>query len=410
MSRFGTIAVPAGFRDSPDRALAIGEVVASAYQVHDEIARTDTGIVYEARDLQLDRLVAIKVGWRDPGTPSLAVEARRCAAVRDPCAVQVHAIGTHHGAEFAVGERVIGRLLRDELIEPLPVEVYLARLRALVGAVARAHEAGIAVGDLSGASVLVTSEGRMVLGRLSLSQVPAFGAQVVAPEVARGDVSADDPGAAEAIDLFALGCLAIELARGTPPHAAEPPPRLGDLRPDLPDELADVVAWLIAPDPTARPRSARDVLSQLDAIAERSAARVRTVRVLVVDDDLGRARWLRSLARRGHAGAIVEIATEGTDAAHKLVRDMPDLVFIDATLTGVMNALELCMYARGLDDQIGGKLCLVGEVSARDHALLAEATARFLPDDARLADAVLDIVRDSATAALRARRPSKVTG
>src|SRR5271154_2495259 len=109
MARSGTFAAPAGFRDSPDRALATGEVVASTYQVHDEIARTDTGIVFEARDMLLDRLVALKLAWRDPGTPPLLGEARRCAAVRDPCAVQVHGMGTHRGAEFAVGERVLGR-------------------------------------------------------------------------------------------------------------------------------------------------------------------------------------------------------------------------------------------------------------------------------------------------------------
>ena len=45
-------------------------------------ARTDTGVVFEARDMLMDRLVAIKLAWRDPGTPSLILEARRCAAVR----------------------------------------------------------------------------------------------------------------------------------------------------------------------------------------------------------------------------------------------------------------------------------------------------------------------------------------
>ncbi len=46
---------PAGFRDSVHRALANGEVVASTYQVRDEIARTDDGCVFEARDMLLDR-------------------------------------------------------------------------------------------------------------------------------------------------------------------------------------------------------------------------------------------------------------------------------------------------------------------------------------------------------------------
>lgn len=415
----GTFQPPPGYRDSPGRPLTPGEVIASTYAIRSEIARTETGVVFEARDMMLDRLVAMKLGWRDPGMPSLIVEARRCAAVRDPCSVAIHGMGNHHGAEFVVGERVTGELLREQLGHRLPVEAYLARLRALVAAVVRAHEAGIAIGDLSGSTVLVDPDGRMVLGRLSLSQVPAFGplGQVLAPEVVRGEIEATDPAAAEAIDLYGLGCLAIELAHGEPPfgaddrevvlrgHAYLQPPRLVDLRPDLPGELADLVEWLLAKQPAARPSSARDVLAQIDAVIERHGARSRTIRVLVVDDDTARARWLWSLARRAHASAVVEIASEGTDAAHKLNRDKPDLVFVDAALRGVMNALELCMYARGLESEHRSQLVVIGEVSPRDRALFAGAEVPFLPDDRQLAGAVLDRVRLAVAEEPRRRRP-----
>jgi serine/threonine protein kinase len=402
----GSFSPPAGFRDSTHRALTPGEVIASTYQVRDEIARTDDGIVFDARDMLLDRPVALKLAWRDPGTPSLIAEARRCAAVRDPCAVQVHGMGTHNGVEFAIAERATGHLLKAELAEQLPPDRYLARLRTLVAAVARAHEAGIAVGDISGSTVLVAGD-RLVLGRLSLSQVPAFGphGQILAPEVVRGDVEASDPAAAEAIDLYGLGCIAVELATGEPPfadadpsrelegHAHLAPPRLADLRGDLPGELADLVDWLLAKQPAARPRSVADVLLQLDAIIERIGSRTRPLRVLIIDDDTARARWLWSLARRAHAAANVETASEGTDAAHKLNRDQPDLVFIDAALKGVMNALELCMYARGIEALARAELVLIGDVTDRDHGLLSAAHVTFLADDARLGEAFLDRVR-----------------
>jgi serine/threonine-protein kinase len=406
VSGLGSFSPPAGFQDSTQRVLSPGEVIASTYQVKGEIARTDDGVVFEARDMLLDRPVALKLAWRDPGTPSLIAEARRCAAVRDPCAVQVHGMGTHNGVEFAVAERVQGTLLTAELAQPLAPDRYLARLRTLVAAVARAHEAGIAVGDISGSTVLVTNN-RLVLGRLSLSQVPAFGphGQILAPEVVRGEVEAGDPDAAEAIDLYGLGCVAIELATGAPPfsdadparelegHAHDPPPRIADLRNDLPGELSDLVDWLLAKQPAARPRSVADVLLQLDAIIERIGSGVRPLRVLLVDDDTARARWLWSLARRAHAAANVETASEGTDAAHKLNRDQPDLVFIDASLRGVMNALELCMYARGIEALSRAELVLIGDVTDRDHGLLSAAHVTFLADDANLGDAFLDRVR-----------------
>ena len=423
MARSGSFQAPPGFRDSTARTLNHGDVVASTYAVREEIARTDTGIVYEARDMMLDRLVALKLAWRDPGMPSLILEARRCAAVRDPCSVAIHGMGNHLGTEYVVGERVIGRLLGEVLARPPPAAEHLAKFRTLVAAVTRAHEAGIAVGDISGATVLVDDDGRMVLGRLSLSQVPAFGplGQILAPEVLRGDVEASDPSAAEAIDLYGLGCVAIEMASGKPPfydadherartielrcHATEPAPRLAQLRPDLPVELSDLVEWLLEKRPVERPRSARDVLAQLDAIVDRLGTATRSLRVLIVDDDAARGRWLWSLARRAHPAAQVEIASEGTDAAHKLNRDLPDLVLVDATLRGLMNAYELCMYARGLETEQRAQLVLVGEATERDRALFEGAAVNCLPDDTQLGSAVLDRVRLAAEEPPRRRRP-----
>jgi CheY-like chemotaxis protein len=415
----GSFSAPAGFRDSPARPLGHGEVVASTYAIRDEICRTDTGIVYDAHDMMLDRPVAVKLAWRDPGTPALLAEARRCAAVRDACSVQVHGMGVHNGVEFVVGERVEGHLLRDELLKPLAEELYLTRLRTLIAAVTRAHDGGIAVGDISGSTVLVdTGVDRLILGRLSLSQVPAFGphGRILAPEVVRGDAEASDPAAAEAIDLYGLGCIAIEMASGAPPfadedpavemrgHAQEPPPRIADLRPDLPSELSDLVDWLLAKSPNARPRSAGDVLLQLEAIIERLGTRMRTLRVLIVDDDTARARWLWSLCRRAHAAAVVEIASEGTDAAHKLNRDQPDIVFVDATLRGVMNALELCMYARGLEGGTRSQMVLVGDIPERDKSLFASADIAFIADDAMLPNAILERVRQAFTERPRVRK------
>ena len=419
MSRSGSYLAPPGFRESQTPALNHGEVVASTYAIRHEIARTDTGIVFEARDMLLDRMVVLKLAWRDPGMPSLLAEARRCAAVRDPCAVAIYGMGNHQNTEYVVGERTTGQLLRDQLHPILDPGPYLAKLRTLFAAVARAHEAGIAVGDISGSTVLIDRDGRMVLGRLSLSQVPAFGprGQILAPEVVAGVVEAADPSAAEAIDLYGLGCIAVEMACGTPPyasgtpdeelrgHASGPIPRIADLRTDLPVELSDLVEWLLAKRPVLRPRSAQDVLAQLDAIIDRLGAATRSLRVLVVDDDTPRARLLWSLARRAHPAVQVEIASEGTDAAHKLNRDLPDLVFVDSTLRGVMNAYELCMYARGLEAEQRSQLILIGDINERDRGLFDAAGVASLSDDAMLGSAVLDRVRAAIAEPPRRRKP-----
>lgn len=368
--------------------------------------------------MMFDRAVALKLGWRDRGATSLLDEARRCASVAASCAVQIHGAGTHNGAEYVVGERIEGKLLQHKLVRSLPDAVYVARFRALVEAVACAHAAGVAIGEISGATVLVDPNGRMVLGSLSLSQVPVSGrhGRVFAPEVVRGDVEASDPRAVEAIDLYGLGCIAIEMAQGAPlfasddadvearRHVLELPPKLADLRPDLPGELSDVVDWLLTKEPEARPRSASDVLSQLSAIIDRLVQGTRSLRVLIVDDDAGRARWLRSLARRAHGSAIVEIASNGSDAAHKLNRDQPDLVFVEAGLRGAMSAFELCMYARGIEGGSHSQILLLGDVSERDQALFSDVQATKVTDDGSVANSILDRIRSAARDAHKNRR------
>jgi len=410
--------VPPGFRDSPELAVAKGDLVGASYTVRDEIARTSDGVVVEAKDMLLDRLVAIKLAWKDPGLPSMMFEARRCAAVRDSCAAGIYGMGTHQGIEYIVGERIVGTLLAEVLEKPLGSEAYMTKLRGIVAAVARAHDAGIAIGDISGSTVLVGPDERLVLGRLSLSQVPAFGphGQILAPEVVRGEVEPSNPAAAAMIDVYGLGCIAIEMARGAPPfadddhevelrgHAHDPPPRLADLRTDLPGDLSDLVEWLLSKHPSQRPPSAAEVLSQVDAIQHRSGTVSRTLRVLIVDDDTARARWMWSLARRAYAAASVEIASEGTDAAHKLNRDHPDLVFIDGALRGVMNALELIMYVRGLEAEQQAQIFVIGSVSSRDRTLFENVSVPFIDDDATLATSILARVRAVAQAPPRRRK------
>jgi len=198
-----------------------GDLVGGCYTVRDVIAQVEDGVVVEAKDTLLDRLVAIKFG--SPEAQPLMFDARRVAQVRDPCAAAILNMGHHRGVEYVVGERLQGTLLKDMLDARLPADEYMAKLRGVTAAVARAHAAGITLGDVSGHTVLVGPDGRLVLGRLSLSQVPSLGParQILAPEVIRGEAHGMNPAAAARIDLYALGCVAIELARGVPPFALD---------------------------------------------------------------------------------------------------------------------------------------------------------------------------------------------
>jgi CheY-like chemotaxis protein len=419
---------PSGFRDSPVGAVSPGEVILSTFRVGESIARTDTGEVFAGWDMLLERAVAMKIAWRDPGTPPLLPEARRCAAVMDPGAVEIYQIGTHHGLETIVAERVEGGMLAGWAPGGASPEDVLEVLRAAVHAVAAAHDAGIAVGELSGHTIAIDPGGmRVVLGRLSMSQVPAVGPDDVclAPEVIAGQVSAQDPAAAGAIDLYGLGCVAVLLATGRAPfspsfgnhllmhHLQTIPPHLSAGRPDLPGELADLVAELLAKDPAARPASAAIVRDQIDAIVARAWASRRGCRILVIDDDPEQARILASLARRAHPRATVLTATSGTDAVSRMRRDHPDLVFVDAGLGGAMNALELCMMVNAGEDVGGGRLVVVADrFDPRDRGVFAQVGARdLLVRDTGLGDAIALLVRGVVESPRPVGpRPRRVTG
>jgi CheY-like chemotaxis protein len=426
-----TFAAPAGFRDSPQPPLAAGEVVGSTYQIRRELARADDGAVIEAWDMLLERGVAMKLAWKDAGSPALLPEARRCSSVADDGAVAIYGIGNHKGAEYVAGELISGVTLARHVQAYLqgggavpPTEV-LELLINLARAVAAAHRARVAVGEISGETVLVTPQRRTVLGRFSLSQVPAIGAADVcwAPEVITGQVSAADPQAAASIDLYSIGCAAVELALGRPPfvgdtvkatlfgHVHHRPPVVGEVRSDLPVELGDLVVELLAKSPQARPAQAEAVVDQLVAIADRASATRRIVRVLVVDDDSERVRGLWSTIRRGHPRATVDAARDGADAANRVRRDRPEVIVIDVALGGAMNALELCMLMAGLEEARDAIVVAVGDrLDPRDAQVLAQAGAQHtLVRDAQLGPTLIDIVRRAASSQRFQRPHGRIT-
>jgi CheY-like chemotaxis protein len=390
------------------------------YQVRRELARAEDGAVIEAWDMLLERGAAIKLAWKDPGAPALLPEARRCASVADDGAVGIYGMGNHKGAEFVAGELISGVTLARHVQAYLqgggavpPPEV-LELLIHLARAVAAAHRARVAVGEISGETVIITPQRRTVLGRFSLSQVPAIGAAGVcwAPEVITGQVSAADPQAAAGIDLYGLGCAAVELALGRPPfvgdtvkatlfgHVHHRPPALGEVRGDLPVELGDLVVELLAKSPQARPLQAEAVVDQLEAIADRASATRRIVRVLVVDDDSERVRTMWSTIRRGHPRATVDAARDGADAANRVRRDRPEVIVVDLALAGTMNALELCMLFASLDEARDAVVVAIGDrVDPRDAQVLAQAGVHHtLVRDAQIGAALIDIVRRAASA------------
>jgi eukaryotic-like serine/threonine-protein kinase len=205
--------------------------VLGPYRVEAELGGGSFGTVFRARDLTLDREVALKV--LRPGGPvpaaALLAEARAAAAVSHPNVCVIHAVDSSLGAPMIVMEYVAGRPLSQLLGEgPLPPEQSAALGRQIALGIAAAHAQGVVHGDLKPANVLVTPAGTVKVvdfGMARRSAPPAQGEKTVlwdpsaaggisgtpaymAPEQARGEP------ATPASDVFSLGVMLYELTTG----------------------------------------------------------------------------------------------------------------------------------------------------------------------------------------------------
>ncbi len=421
-------ALAPGFRDSPSAAFQPGEVVDSTYQVRTLVGTSPSGQVFAAWDMVMERMVALKAAWRDPDAPRLLVEARALSAVASDCVVQIHGIGHHRGIEYMVMEGVASATLADHIAASwvehrrMPVEEGLAILGRLAEGLAAVHQAGLSHGDLRPDSVLYPGGGRVVFSGLGLSPGArdALRPPSLAPEIVRRGRAGTAP-SVDRIDLYALGCIAVELLTGAPPYTApsleevidahlnQALPDVCALRRELPTELGDLVFQLMDKDPDRRPVSAREVADQVAVIRARAEARPRrdSVKVLLVDDDADEVRALWSRMRRAHARIDVEAARNATDAIADIRRAPPQVMVFAIELPGSMNGFELAMYLKGAGDI--RRTALVALIDDRSpdaaHALEQIGVSRVIVRGPALGDQLAALLRELADHALHGAVP-----
>lgn len=141
-----------------------GSMIAGSYRIERQLGEGGMGTVYLARDLELDRWVALKLQSRRNATNDLARlqrEAKAMARLSHPNVVVVHEVGTHEGQVFIAMEYVEGGTAR-EWIERRPD--WRAAVEMLIGAgrgLAAAHEVGIVHRDFKPENVMIDADERV---------------------------------------------------------------------------------------------------------------------------------------------------------------------------------------------------------------------------------------------------------
>jgi tetratricopeptide (TPR) repeat protein len=277
--------------------------LSSKYKLVRSLGAGGMGSVYLARDLTLNRDVAIKFvalsGVGDAtATRRLVREAQAAAALDHPFICSVHEVATgSDGRPYIVMQFVEGETLADQLRRgPLDPRAALTLAADIADALRAAHGQGVIHRDLKPQNIIMTPSGRPKLVDFGIAHIlqkttPAIGeneethTNLTGPDQVVGTPGYMSPEQLQhrpvdgRSDLFSLGAVLFQCLTGRPAFAGRSsieiggqvllsePQRVSSLRPELTARHDDIVSRLLAKDPSNRFQSAEEVLGALRAFA-----------------------------------------------------------------------------------------------------------------------------------------------
>ena len=308
--------------DATPDVSALRSALAGQYEIEREIGRGGMGVVYLARDLKLDRPVAIKTlpvhlaGSADVRERFLR-EARTAAHLSHPNIVPIHRADEIAGQVFFVMGYVDGESLaqRIQAAGRPPFAETVAQLRDVALALGYAHARGVVHRDVKAENILIErATGRAVvtdfgIARLAEAKHLTATGQVLgtvyymSPEQVSGDPIDGRS------DVYALGVVAFLALSGRFPfdsdtpsailvsHVTRPAPRLRDAAPDVPAALAATVDRCLAKNPADRFETSGALAEALDRVRADAAAADRereTGGAALVSETQAQSVWKRA--------------------------------------------------------------------------------------------------------------------
>jgi len=264
------------------------------YELLERIGRGGMGAVYRARQLNMDRVVALKVLaphlTRDAKYIKQFIrEARAAGQINHANIVAVHEVGEADGHFFICMEHVEGRPLSRELLARgrLPALEVLDYAAQVASALAAAEKAGIVHRDIKPDNLIRTPRGQIKVTDLGLAKRLSDATSAgqtgwacgtpyyMSPEQARDSRKVDTRS-----DIYSLGATLYHLVTGKLPFEGDSsvevlmraatdrlvPPAI--LSPEVPQALSDLIERMMAREPEDRPQSAAGLLSELSAVRQ----------------------------------------------------------------------------------------------------------------------------------------------
>lgn len=278
--------------------LNIGEKIGH-FEITDYLGAGGMGEVYQARDSQLARMVAIKILHPKASNEEIVRferEGKAAAALQHPNIVTVHEVGQRPHADgalqYLVMEFIEGRSLRSELSRQPDLKRLLGWINQVALGLAAAHRANVVHRDLKPENIMITADGRVKIVDFGLAKydVP-LSATAVTPPVTRltqkgqllGTYHYMSPEQAKAravdhrSDIFSFGTILYEATEGRQPFVGasvgEVLREIANRDPDISSTgpVRDVITKCLKKDPRERYQDAGQIARDLSAIIERTA-------------------------------------------------------------------------------------------------------------------------------------------
>ncbi|MBE2929540.1 Stk1 family PASTA domain-containing Ser/Thr kinase [Anoxybacillus flavithermus] len=263
--------------------MLIGKRLNDRYKLLQLIGGGGMANVYLARDIILDRDVAVKVLRLDFVNDELFIkrfrrEAQAATSLNHENIVTIYDVGEDDGIYYMVMEYVRGCTLKQYIQQhaPLPVQEALRMMDQLTGAIAHAHQNGVIHRDIKPQNILVSEDGTLkitdfgiavALSSTTITQTNSVLGSVhyLSPEQAKGGM------ATEKSDIYSLGIVMFELLTGQLPflgesavaivlkHLQTETPSVRRWNPNIPQSVENIVLKATAKNPLHRYNSALDM-------------------------------------------------------------------------------------------------------------------------------------------------------
>jgi serine/threonine protein kinase len=281
------------------------------YEIQSVIGRGGMGVVYRARQLALDRVVALKmVLVSHTANPTMLArfeqEAQTVARLLHPHIITAYDFGRHAGRLFFAMEYVEGEDAERYVnrLHPLTERQVWHLIRQAAAGLAHAAESGIVHRDIKPANLLLVSppKGFPLPQGMPMVKIADFGLAFLSAEasertrltaeqstlgsphyMAPEQLNAGSP-VDERVDIYSLGATAFHLFAGRAPYHGQTlpqiitqklgdiPPSIGDARPDLSPETIRLLEQMLARDPNRRIGTYAELLDRIDALPAMGAS------------------------------------------------------------------------------------------------------------------------------------------